>query len=73
MKGIVPRIVACVFVLAAVCLNWTTAFAQFTPPPLQDTGPAPEPLVWDSLQKELTVKPGEMMANFVFTDRKSVV
>jgi len=53
--------------MAAVWFSGTVVFAQFTPPPLQAPVPAPEPLVWDSLQKELTVKPGETMANFVFT------
>ena len=66
-KGIVPGIIAGVLVMAAVWSNGTEAFAQFNPPPLQELAPAPEPLVWDSLQKELTVKPGETMANFVFT------
>ena len=53
--------------MAAVWFSGTVVFAQFTPPPLQAPVPAPEPLVWDSLQKELTVKPGDAMANFVFT------
>ena len=67
MRGIVPGILTGALVLAAVGLSGTAVFAQFTPPPLQDPVPVPEPLVWDSLQKEQTVKPGETMANFVFT------
>ncbi len=66
-KGFVPGIIAGILVIAAVWSNGTEAFAQLNPPPLQELAPAPEPLVWDSLQKELTVKPGEAMANFVFT------
>jgi mono/diheme cytochrome c family protein len=52
--------------------GWTLASAQFTPGPLPFPGvppatPPPEPLQWDSLSKEMTVKADDAAAKFVFT------